>query len=138
MAAHARPFVNVMEENVDKKLIEKVKEIQTPIDIIRAQLRRHGLIPINHVDNEACTFGVKIDESLESCVQQLIYKGIIQIGRLNKKNVKEMDVVDITYTSLEIQISVTPLVIQISAPFPYESAKADPWRYKPKVYKKGH
>lgn len=69
MAAHVWPSVSVMEENVDQKLIEKVKEIETPINIIGAQFRRHGLIQINHVDNEVCTSSVKIDESLESCVQ---------------------------------------------------------------------
>lgn len=45
---------------------------------------------------------------------------------------------DIPYLSLEMQILITPLVIKNPIPFHYESEKALPWRYEPKVYKQGH
>lgn len=37
----------------------------------------------------------------------------------------------------EVQIPVTPFVIQILASFPYGSTKFVPWRYEPKAYKNG-
>lgn len=36
-----------------------------------------------------------------------------------------------------MHIPVTSLVIQISAMFPYKSAKVVPWRYGPKIYRQG-
>lgn len=36
-----------------------------------------------------------------------------------------------------MQIPITPLVIQVPVMFPFESGQAIPWRYEPKVYRKG-
>lgn len=66
-----------MEENIDQEIIEKVEEIQTLIAVIGAQLIKHGLIPSNHVGNEACTSSAQIDESLKSYAQQLINQATI-------------------------------------------------------------
>lgn len=59
---HAEPFVNTIEDNIDQELIEKVEEVQTLISLIAEQLRKHGFIPANHVDNEACTSDTKSDK----------------------------------------------------------------------------
>lgn len=54
---HAEPSISVVEESVEQEMIEKVEEIQTPIDVIGVQLRKYGLIPTNNVDKEACISG---------------------------------------------------------------------------------
>lgn len=45
---------------------------------------------------------------------------------------------EIPYPTLEVQILITPLVIQVPSPFPYESIKAIHWVYEPKAYKRGY
>lgn len=72
MPAYRGEFVKAIEEDVDQKLIKKVEEIQASIVVIRTQLKEHGLIPTNHGDKDDCTSSINTDESLESCIQQLI------------------------------------------------------------------
>lgn len=55
MSAHVESSVNSIEEIDNQDVIGKVEEIRTLIFFIGEQLRKHGLIPTNRVDNEACT-----------------------------------------------------------------------------------
>lgn len=136
MLAHVGSLVNAIKEVDNQDVIGRVEKIWTPIFIIGEQLRKNGLIPTNHVDNEACTSNTKNDENLKKCVQKLIYQGTIQIGRLIKKE-EELNVLEIPYPVSEVQIPVTPLVTQVPASFPYESTEANPWVYELKTYKEG-
>lgn len=69
MPTHEAASVSIVEESVEQEMIKKLEDIQTHIDVVGAQLRKHGLFPANHVDDEACAPGTKTDENLKKCIQ---------------------------------------------------------------------
>ena len=99
--------------------------------MIGAQLLKSGLIPINLVDKENI-------KGLKSFIQRMLDQGELRIERRNKeKKEKEIDVIDIPYDAFNVEIHITPLVIEFLEPFVYEDEKAVPWIYHPKAFKQG-
>lgn len=92
---------------------------------------KSGLIPVA-LDDEEST------EELKSFIQRRLDQGELQIERRNKeKKEKEIDVIDIPYDAFNVEIPITPLVIEFPAPFVYEDEKTVPWIYHPKAFKQG-
>ncbi|XP_050920068.1 uncharacterized protein LOC127137672 [Lathyrus oleraceus] len=50
---------------------------------------------------------------------------------------KEIVVIDIPYDAVNVEIPITPLVIEFPAPFAYEDEKAVSWIYHPRAFKQG-
>lgn len=100
---------------------------------------------LTHVGAYVSSLEENTDKQLIEKVEE-IQTSIVVIGEQLRKhslilanhNDNEAVVEDIPYPTLEMQIRVTSFVIQTPTPFPYESAKAVPWRYKPKVFKQWH
>lgn len=131
MPTHEGASVSAIEEVNKGDLIKKVEEIQTPIVVIGAQLLKSGLIPIDLVDEENV-------EELKSFIQQMLDQGEMQIERHNEDmKEKEIVMIDIPYDAINIEIPITPSVIEFPAPFAYEDEKAVPWIYQPRAFKKG-
>lgn len=63
MPVHRGASASVIED-ANQELVEKVKEIQTYIDVIGVQLKERGLIPTNHGDKDVGNLGTNTDESL--------------------------------------------------------------------------
>lgn len=104
--------------------------------VIREQLLKFGLIPVNHVNCEGYTSNPETCERLKSCAQQLIDQGTVQVGSLTKGE-EEVATLEIPYPADEIQIPINTLMIQVPVPFPYESTEVIPWRYEPTMYMHG-
>lgn len=102
-------------------MIKKVEEIQTPITVIKAQLMKHGLTLTNYGVANGSAYGANTNKSLESCIQQLIDLGTIQIIHHDKKEKKKkwktMALIYIPYEASHVKIPITPLVIHFPAPF---------------------
>lgn len=47
---------------------------------------------------------------------------------------EEVATLEIPHPMAEVEIQVTPLMIHVPSPFPYERTRVIPWRYKPIVY----
>lgn len=137
MSAHIGSSVNVIEEADNPYIIIRVEGVRTPIVVIGEQLRKDGMILTEHVDDEICISTSENNESLKSCMQELINQAVIQIGWLSKKE-EEVTVLEIPYPTLKVQIPVIPLVIQVHSPFLYKIMKAIHWVYEPKKYKHMH
>lgn len=125
-------YVSVVEEANDQELIKRVEEIQIPISVIWEQVLKHGLVTTNHGDCKDYISDPERCARSKNCIQHLIDQGTIQVGR---PIIEEQEVVmlEILYPAPEVKIPVTPLVIQMLVPFPYESTQAIPWRYEPYV-----
>lgn len=120
MPTHGGASISVVEEINGKILVKKVEEIQTPIIMIGEQLLKSGFIPVNLLSED------NIGE-LMGFIQQILDQGTMQIELHNKEN--EVDVIDIPYDVVSVQIPITPLVIEFLAPFAYEDEKVMSWIY---------
>ncbi|XP_050875850.1 uncharacterized protein LOC127079506 [Lathyrus oleraceus] len=131
MPTHGDASVNAIEESDHGELILKVEEIQTPIAKIGTQLLMSGLIPEELVDEEN-------NKKLRNFIQQMLDQGELQINHCVKsKGEEEIAVVDIPYDEVNVEILISPLVIEFLAPFAYEDEKAVSWIYQPKAFKQG-
>ncbi|XP_050890086.1 uncharacterized protein LOC127095442 [Lathyrus oleraceus] len=131
MSMHKDAFVSAIKESDEGKLICKVEEIQTPITMIGAQLLKSGLILKELVEEEN-------NEGLRSFIQQMLDRGELQITyRVKSKRQGEIDVVDIPYDEVKVEIPISLLVIEFPAPFEYKDEKAVPWIYQPRAFKQG-
>lgn len=107
-------------------------EIQTFMLVIREKLLKHGLISANHVCCKNCVSNPEICEKLKTCFQQLINQGTVQARPLTKD--EKVATLEIPYPMDEVQIQVTPLIIQVHASFHFKSTKYVPWRFEPTIY----
>ncbi|XP_050914897.1 uncharacterized protein LOC127129815 [Lathyrus oleraceus] len=131
MPTHKDASISAIEESDQGKLIRKVEEIQTPIARIGAQLLKSGLIPEKLVAEEN-------NKKLRNFIQQMLDLGELQInGRVKSKRQEETAVMDIPYDEVNVEIPISPLVIEFPAPFAYEDEKAVPWIYQPRAFKQG-
>ncbi|XP_050889371.1 uncharacterized protein LOC127094597 [Lathyrus oleraceus] len=131
MPTHGDASVSAIEESDQGEFILKVEEIQTPIARIGAQLLKSGLIPEELVDEEN-------NKKLRDFIQQMLDQGKLQINRCVKsKGEEEIAVVDIPYDEVNVEIPISPLVIEFPASFTYEDEKAVPWIYQPRAFKQG-
>ncbi|XP_050876657.1 uncharacterized protein LOC127080379 [Lathyrus oleraceus] len=131
MPTHKDASVSAIEESGQGKLICKVEEIQTPIARIGAQLLKNGLIPEELVAEEN-------NKKLRNFIQQMLDQGELQINhRVKSKRQEEIVVVDIPYDEVNVEIPISPLVIEFPAPFAYEDEKTVPWIYQPRAFKQG-
>lgn len=64
MPTHVGPSVNVVENFVDKELINGMERVKTPISILKEQLLKHGFL-IEHND------------AFEKTLQQLMNQGVV-------------------------------------------------------------
>ncbi|XP_050895907.1 uncharacterized protein LOC127102596 [Lathyrus oleraceus] len=131
MPTHKDASVSAIEESDQGKLICKIEEIQTPIARIGAQLLKSGLIPEELVVEEN-------NKKLRNFIQQMLDQGELQINRrVKRKRREEIVVVDIPYDEVNVEIPISPLVIEFPTPFAYEDEKAIPWIYQPRAFKQG-
>ncbi|XP_050919753.1 uncharacterized protein LOC127137323 [Lathyrus oleraceus] len=131
MPTHKDASISAIEESNQGKLILKVEEIQTPIVRIRAQLLKSGLISEELVDEEN-------NKRLRNFIQQMLDQGELHINhRVKSKGEKEIAVVDIPYDEVNVEIPISPLVIEFPTSFAYEDEKAVPWIYQPRASKQG-
>ncbi|XP_050915448.1 uncharacterized protein LOC127130491 [Lathyrus oleraceus] len=131
MPTHGDASVSAIEESDQGELILKVEEIQTPIAMIGTQLLKSGLIPEELVDEEN-------DKNLRNFIQRMLDQGELQINRrVKSKSEEEIAVVDIPYDEVNMEIPISPLVIEFPAPFAYEDEKAVSWIYQPRAFKQG-
>ncbi|XP_050901997.1 uncharacterized protein LOC127109180 [Lathyrus oleraceus] len=131
MPTHKDASVSAIEESDQGKLIRKVEEIQTPITRIGAQLLKNGLLPEELVAEEN-------NKELRNFIQQILDRGELQINcRVKSNRQEEIDVVDIPYDEVKVEIPISPLVIKFPAPFAYKDEKAVSWIYQPRAFKQG-
>ncbi|XP_050901926.1 uncharacterized protein LOC127108493 [Lathyrus oleraceus] len=131
MPTHGGASVSAIKESDKGELIHKVEEIQTPITMIGTQLLKSSLITVELVDEEN-------GKDLKNFIQRMLDQGKLQIEhRVKGLKEKEIAVVDIPYDAVNVEIPITPLVIEFPAPFVYEDEKAVPWIYQPKAFKQG-
>lgn len=131
MPTHGGASVSAIEEIDKGELIKKVEEIKTLIAVIGTQLLKSGRIPVELVDEGNI-------EDLKRFIQRMLDRGELQIER-RVKGTKEKDiaVIDIPYNAVNVEIPITPLVIEFLAPVAYEDEKAVPWIYHPRAFKQG-
>ncbi|XP_050897347.1 uncharacterized protein LOC127104190 [Lathyrus oleraceus] len=131
MPTHKDASVSAIEESDQGKLICKIEEIQTPIARIGAQLLKSGIIPKELVAEEN-------NKKLRNFIQQMLDQGELQINRrVKSKRHEEITMVDIPYDEVNMEIPISPLVIEFPAPFAYEDEKAVSWIYQPRAFKQG-
>ncbi|XP_050877454.1 uncharacterized protein LOC127081215 [Lathyrus oleraceus] len=131
MPTYRGASVSDIEESDQGELILKVEEIQTLITMIGTQLLKSGIIPVELVDEGN-------DKRLKNFIQQMLDQGELQIERrVKSRNEEEIAVVDIPYDEVNVEIPISPLVIELPAPFAYEDEKAVPWIYQPRAFKQG-
>lgn len=64
---------------------------------------KHGLISVNHGDEDDIDSVKNTSAKIKGCIQQLMDQGIIQIGRCNKeKKGKDVAVLDIPYDEINM------------------------------------
>lgn len=132
MLTYEGPFFSALEESVSQKMVTKVDKIQPLMMVIREQLLIHGLIPTNHVSSDDYVSNLETCEELKGCIQQLIDQGTVHVGRFTKE--EEDATLEIPCLVVEVQIPINLLIIQVLAPFPFESTKVIPWRYESAIY----
>lgn len=95
--------------------------------MIGSQLLKSGLILVNLVDKDNI-------KELKGFIQQLLDQGTMKIElRIKDKKEKEVTIIDIPYYVVNVEIPITPLVIEFPAPFTYEDVKVIPWIYQPRA-----
>ena len=68
----------------------------------------------------------------------MLDRGELQMNcRVKRKHQEEIAVVDIPYDEVNVEIPISPLVIEFPAPFAYKDEKAVPWIYHPRAFKQG-
>ncbi|XP_050915609.1 uncharacterized protein LOC127130687 [Lathyrus oleraceus] len=131
MPTHKDASVSAIEDSDQGKLIRKVEEIQTHITKIGAQLLKSGLILEELVAEEN-------NKKLRNFIQQMLDRGELQIScRVNNKRQEDIVVVDIPYDEVNMEIPISPLVIEFPAPLAYEDEKVVLWIYQPRAFKQG-
>lgn len=82
---HSGPFVNVVEEFIETKMIKEVEKVKTPMLMIHEKLTEARIIQKVHGFCEIYLPSPNKCEELKKCFQELINQGTIQLGRTFKK-----------------------------------------------------
>lgn len=109
--------MNDIEESINNGLVNEVEEVKTPMSVIPRTIveRWFDLKKLSYCKNY-----VSNPESyakLKVCVQRFRDQRIVQVGCV----AKDEEVATLAYPVAEVQIPVTPVMIHVLAPFPYES-----------------
>ncbi|XP_050896863.1 uncharacterized protein LOC127103660 [Lathyrus oleraceus] len=132
--------VNTIEEASDGNVIKDVANINTPLLAFYARLVEAGLVSACHKDYEECAIHPRGCEMVRKYVQDLMNQGVLQFSILVRRDEVAViepffnlpEPIEITYRRKDIVQPVnhlTPVVICMPSPFPYESTKAVPWKY---------
>ncbi|CAJ2644571.1 unnamed protein product [Trifolium pratense] len=142
LPGHAGPSVNAVEESEEFKLVSEVSEIRTPLAVVGEKLIGYDVFEEMHSDCEVCLKNPPNCQKMRRCLQELMDQGLVQIGYLRVNPViatlesQDFEPIEIPYQRSTIQTPMKTLdsmVIQVPAPFPFESTKKVPWNYLPVV-----
>ncbi|XP_050916145.1 uncharacterized protein LOC127131260 [Lathyrus oleraceus] len=141
LPSHENPGVNAIEDASVGVTVDKVEDVKTPLAAFHARLVEVGLVDVDHDDCEECATHLRGCQVVRDNIQNLMDEGVLQISNV----VKNEDVlviepcfnlpepVEIPYYSdgvVSVNSKPSPVEICMPTPFPYESTKVVPWKYK--------
>lgn len=138
MPPHVGHPVNMIQESVVVDRISKVDMIKTLLLEVKEQLLLRNVFPGCTFDFTQCEDTPQGCEKLKKGIKVLIDQGIFLVEHSSVAD--EVSTLEIPYYPVQIPVEnppITPLVITVSAPFPYESTKAVSWNYNSTPYLHG-
>lgn len=145
MPPHNKTNVNMVELDSGRKVITSVNDLKTPLVEMKKILLRSDAFSVCAQSCEYCSKDPQQCEVLKASIQTLMNQGILIIDRTStKKDVLTLEIpyhevppLQIPYDLSQLTLSaspVTPMIITVPTPIPYNNTRAVPWMYDTSVY----
>ncbi|KAF1855440.1 hypothetical protein Lal_00031904 [Lupinus albus] len=152
---HGNQGINVLEQDDDMAVVEKVEDMKTPLKVIFKVLCQQGLVEMvegGAYEDDVCLMHGILDHTLETCtefkalVQRLLDSRLLVIEKKRPEDPRQNNHEEVCASTEHTRWNPiiyrsapmgTRLYIESGAtrhpgPFPYKSDKAVPWKYQGK------